>query len=40
MDLNTTVGQTACQLLCRYTQYMLTASCVCWIVRIVTCESS
>jgi len=32
MNLNTTVGQTACQLLCRYTQSTLAASCVCWIV--------
>jgi len=39
MNLDMTVGQAACQLLCRYTQYTLAASCVCWIVLIVTCES-
>jgi len=39
MNLNMTGGQAACQLLCRYTQYTLAASCVCWIVRIVTSES-
>jgi len=32
MNLNMTVGQAACQLLCRYTQSTLAASCVCWIV--------
>jgi len=39
MNLNMTVGQAACQLLCRYTQSTLAASCVCWIVPIVTCDS-
>jgi len=39
MNLNMTVGQAACQLLCRYTQSMLAAFCVCWIVPIVTCYS-
>jgi len=39
MNLNMMVGQAACRLLCRYTQSMLTASCVCWIVRILTSES-
>ena len=39
MNLNMTVGQAACQLLCQYTQSTLTASCVCWIVSIVTCDS-
>jgi len=29
MNLNMTVGQAACQLLCRYTQSTLAASCVC-----------
>jgi len=37
-DLST-IGQAACRLLCRYTQSTLAASCVCWIVRIVTCDS-
>jgi len=32
-----TVGQAACQLLCRYTHNALAASCVCWIVP--TCDS-
>ena len=36
INLNTTVGQAASQLLCRYTQSILTASCVCWIVPIST----
>jgi len=39
MNLNMTVGQAACQLLCRYTQSTLAASCVCWIVPIVSCDS-
>jgi len=39
MNLNMTVGQAACRLLCRYTQSTLAASCVCWIVPIVTCDS-
>ena len=39
MNLSMTVGQAACQLLCRHTQSMLAASCVCWIVPIVTCDS-
>jgi len=41
MNLNVTVGQAACRLLCRYrpTQCTLAASCICWIVPIVTCES-
>ena len=39
MNLNMTVGQAACQLLCRYTQSVLATSCVCWIVPIVTCDS-
>jgi len=39
MNLNMTVGQASCRLLCRCTQSMLVASCVCWIVRIVTSES-
>jgi len=34
-----TVGQAACHLLCRYTQGTLAASCVCWIVPIVTFDS-
>jgi len=29
MNLNMTVGQAACRLLCRYTQCTLAASCVC-----------
>ena len=40
MNLNMTVGQAVCQLLCRYTQSTLAASCVCWIVPIVTCTLS
>jgi len=40
MNLNMTVGQAACQLLCRYAQSTLAASCVCWIVPIVTCGCS
>jgi len=39
MNLNMTVGQAACQLLCRYIQSTRAASCVCWIVPIVTCNS-
>ena len=39
MNLNMTLGQAACQLLCRYTQNTLAAPCVCWIVPIVTCDS-
>ena len=38
MNLNMTVGQAACQLLCRYTFSTLAASCVCWIVPIATCD--
>jgi len=33
-----TLGQAACQLLCRYTQSTLASYCVCWIVPIVTCD--
>ena len=36
MNLNMTVGQAVCQLLCRYTQSTLAASCVCWIVPTAT----
>jgi len=39
MNLNMTVGQAACQLLCRHAQSPLAASCVCWIVPIATCDS-
>jgi len=39
MNINMTVGQAACQLLCRYTQSTLAATCVCWIVPIVTFDS-
>jgi len=39
MNLNMTVGQAACQLLCQYTQSPLAAPCVCWIVPIETCDS-
>jgi len=39
MNLNMTVGQTAYRLFCQYTQSMLAASCVCWILPIVACES-
>jgi len=35
-----TVGQAVCQLLCRYTQSTLAASCVCWIVPIAACTLS
>jgi len=38
MNVNMTVGHSACQLLCRYTQSTLAASCVCWIVPTVTCH--
>ena len=31
-------GQAACRLLCRYTQWLLGVSYICWIARIVTCE--
>jgi len=39
MNLNMTVGQATCRVLCRYTQCTLAASCICWIVPIVTYES-
>jgi len=39
MNLNVTVDQAACPLLCRYTQWTLAAPCICWIVPIVTYES-
>jgi len=39
MNLNMTFGQAACQLLCRYSQSTLAASCVCWIIPIVTSDS-
>ena len=39
MNLNTTVGQAACRLLCRCTQITLAACCIYWIVPIGTCES-
>ena len=39
MNLNMTVGQVACRILCRYTQSTLAASCVCWIVPIIACET-
>jgi len=39
MNLNMTVGQATCRLLCPYSQNTLSASCVCWIVPIVTCKS-
>ena len=39
MNLNMTVGQAACQLLCRHNQSTLSTSCVCWIVPIATCDS-
>jgi len=39
VNLNMTVGQGACQLLCRYTHSTLTTSCVFWIVPIATCDS-
>ena len=34
VNLNMTVGQAKCQLLCRYTHSTLAASCICWIVAI------
>jgi len=40
VNLNMTVGQAACQLLCRDTHSTLAASCVCWIVPIATCTLS
>jgi len=39
MNVNMTVGQAACQLLCRYAHSALAASCVCWIVPILMCDS-
>jgi len=39
MNLNMTIGQATCRLLCRYTQSKFAAFCVCWIVPIVTCKS-
>jgi len=36
--LNMMVGQAACQLLRRYTQSTLAASCVCWTVPTVTSD--
>jgi len=39
MNLYMTIGQAACPLLCRYSQCTLAASCIFWIVPIVTCES-
>jgi len=39
MNLNMTAGQGACRLLCPYTHNTMAASCVCWIVPIVTCKS-
>jgi len=39
MNLNMTFDQAVCQLLCRYSQSTLAASCVCWIILIVTCDS-
>jgi len=39
MNLNMTVGQAACQLLCRYIHSTLAASWFCWIVPIVACDS-
>jgi len=40
MNLNMTVVQAICQLLCRYTQSTLAVSCVCWIVPTATCTLS
>jgi len=40
MNMNMAVGQSVCQLLCRHTQSTLAASCVCWIVLIVTFDST
>jgi len=34
-NLNMTVGQAACRLLCPHTQNTMVASCVCWIVPIL-----
>jgi len=39
MNLNMTVGQAACGLLCQYTQSTLATSCICWIVPSFMCES-
>jgi len=39
INLNITIGQAACRLLYGYTRSTLAASCVCWILPIVTCES-
>jgi len=39
MNLNMTVCQAACRILCRNAQSTLAAFCVSWIVPIVTCES-
>jgi len=39
MNLSMTVGQATCRLLCRYIRSTLAASCVCWIVPIVTFDS-
>jgi len=39
MNFSMRVGQAACHLLCRYTQSTLAASCVCWIVPIITFDS-
>ena len=39
VNLNMTVDQAACQLLCRYTHSTLAASCVCWIIPIATRDS-
>jgi len=40
INLSMTVGEAACRLLCRSTQSTLAVPSVCWIVPIVTCESS
>jgi len=39
MNLSMTIGQAVCQLQCHHIQSTLAASCVWWIVSIVTCES-
>ena len=39
MNLNMTVGQDGCPPICRHTQRTLAASCIWWIMSIVTCES-
>jgi len=39
MNLNMIVGQDTCRLLCCQTQSTLAASCIWWIMSIVTCES-